>query len=169
MYKCNCFRSGTEDGQRGGRDFCVGTREKDWCTCNGDESKCNFYDYIRERGKRNNRVDEVIANDSIVPFQWNSMDVSPNVNSEVEHLDILVCYIDNGEVLYKSFKYFDKYTRDTDLIRDKAVAWCYIKQPDNALNKEEAVEKLHDLGILDQNGNIYPIYREILSRVASNG
>ena len=40
---CECF----EKGER--HDRCRGTREKDWCSCGGDESKCDFYGHVRER------------------------------------------------------------------------------------------------------------------------
>ena len=30
---------------------CWGTKEQDECSCGGDESKCDFYPHIRERGK----------------------------------------------------------------------------------------------------------------------
>lgn len=40
---CDCFEKGKE------HDYCRGTREKDWCNCGGDESKCDYYSYKKER------------------------------------------------------------------------------------------------------------------------
>lgn len=31
---------------------CWGTKECEACSCDGDEAKCNFYDYVRERVKK---------------------------------------------------------------------------------------------------------------------
>ena len=31
---------------------CVGTKECEECSCNGDKLKCDFYDYIRERAEK---------------------------------------------------------------------------------------------------------------------
>ena len=31
---------------------CWGTKECEPCSCNGDELKCDFYDYIRERAEK---------------------------------------------------------------------------------------------------------------------
>lgn len=28
---------------------CQGTKERDICTCGGETTKCDFYDYVRER------------------------------------------------------------------------------------------------------------------------
>lgn len=36
------------DAYRDGR--CWGTRERDQCSCEGRMTKCNFYDYMRQRG-----------------------------------------------------------------------------------------------------------------------
>ena len=43
MEKCSCFR------HEGGRSYCVGTKECDTCTCNGDLSRCDFYPEKREK------------------------------------------------------------------------------------------------------------------------
>lgn len=33
----------------GERGICWGTKEEEACSCGGDESKCDFYDYVRKR------------------------------------------------------------------------------------------------------------------------
>lgn len=47
---------------------CLGTKEMDLCSCNGDESKCNFYPEVRKRAKEmelnpsiSSRLDTVIT------------------------------------------------------------------------------------------------------------
>lgn len=49
MKVCECYRTrfkGAEDAVQG---YCIGTKECEDCSCGGNELKCNFYDYIRER------------------------------------------------------------------------------------------------------------------------
>lgn len=43
MEKCSCFR------HEGGRSYCVGTKECDTCTCNGDLKRCDFYPKNRQK------------------------------------------------------------------------------------------------------------------------
>lgn len=60
MDKCKCYQK--QRYIRGWKDsstpifereigICLGTKEKEQCLCNGDESECDFYDYIRERAR----------------------------------------------------------------------------------------------------------------------
>lgn len=37
IEECSCFR------HEGGRSYCVGTKEFDTCSCNGDLARCDFY------------------------------------------------------------------------------------------------------------------------------
>jgi len=49
MKVCECYRTrfkGAEDAVQG---YCIGTKECEDCSCGGNELKCNFYDYKRER------------------------------------------------------------------------------------------------------------------------
>ena len=47
---CDCFEKGEKN------DYCRGTREKDWCNCGGDESKCDFYNHARDKAKRSGQL-----------------------------------------------------------------------------------------------------------------
>lgn len=40
---------------------CWGTRERDACSCGGDQMKCDFYVEIRERAKRERQIEAAIA------------------------------------------------------------------------------------------------------------
>lgn len=40
---CSCFR------HSGGRSYCVGTKECDDCSCNGDIERCDFYPKKRQK------------------------------------------------------------------------------------------------------------------------
>ena len=44
---CKCYHA--ERNFVGKIGVCYGTKEKEACSCGGDESKCDFYDYVRER------------------------------------------------------------------------------------------------------------------------
>lgn len=53
MKVCECYRtrnkySGSNITQVG---YCIGTKDCEDCSCGGDELKCNFYEYIRERAR----------------------------------------------------------------------------------------------------------------------
>lgn len=60
MKVCNCYHT---QAQTKWSDYgltsttvyqgvCWGTKECEPCSCNGNELKCDFYDYIRERAKK---------------------------------------------------------------------------------------------------------------------
>lgn len=45
MNNCNCYH------EIYGKSECWGTKEREPCSCNGDETKCNFYSDVRARAK----------------------------------------------------------------------------------------------------------------------
>lgn len=47
---CKCFHA--EKNFLGKIGVCWGTKEREACSCGGDEAKCDFYDYVRERAKK---------------------------------------------------------------------------------------------------------------------
>lgn len=47
---CKCYHA--DCNFLGKIGVCWGTKECEPCSCGGDEAKCNFYDYIRERAKK---------------------------------------------------------------------------------------------------------------------
>jgi len=46
---CKCYHA--ERNFIGKIGVCWGTKECEACSCGGDEAKCDFYDYVRERAK----------------------------------------------------------------------------------------------------------------------
>lgn len=61
MKKCDCYREGIKAEPRYSQhtgtyvgavdvkyEYCVGTKELDECSCNGDRTKCDFYPEVRE-------------------------------------------------------------------------------------------------------------------------
>ena len=71
MNKCECYRIRTErryfsDYEQGyaaaqskllpdyediSKSACFGTKDVDYCSCDGDRSKCDFYEYVRREAR----------------------------------------------------------------------------------------------------------------------
>ena len=49
MKVCECYRTRFKGATDATQGYCIGTKECEDCSCGGNELKCNFYDYIRER------------------------------------------------------------------------------------------------------------------------
>ena len=71
MEKCECYKTRTIN-MTGLKDcagykipwhetytegYCLGTKECELCQCNGDKSKCDFYDYIRKEASKMNTLE----------------------------------------------------------------------------------------------------------------
>ena len=61
MDKCKCYNAYIENVPLDYKNIrttqrivglCFGTKNREKCSCQGDRSKCDFYDYIRERAKK---------------------------------------------------------------------------------------------------------------------
>ena len=52
MEKCNCYHKDFD------RPECWGTRERDLCSCDGDETKCDFYPEKRASAQARKVIDE---------------------------------------------------------------------------------------------------------------
>lgn len=51
---CKCYHA--ERNFLGNTGVCWGTKECEACSCDGDESRCDFYEYIRERAQKRNAL-----------------------------------------------------------------------------------------------------------------
>lgn len=49
---CKCYHA--DKNFLGSIGVCWGTKECEACSCGGDELKCDFYDYVRERAEKHN-------------------------------------------------------------------------------------------------------------------
>lgn len=59
---CKCYHA--ERNFLGKIGVCWGTKECEACSCGGDESKCDFYDHVRERAsisQKQTRADRIRA------------------------------------------------------------------------------------------------------------
>ena len=55
MEKCSCYINHPWSDKYG---YCMGTKERDLCSCQGDESKCNFY--AEKRNKKMSTIDMML-------------------------------------------------------------------------------------------------------------
>lgn len=85
MNKCECYRIRTErryfsDYEKGyaaaqgkllpdyediSKGACFGTKDVDYCSCDGDRSKCDFYEYVRREARAEARSSNTIAQQAL--------------------------------------------------------------------------------------------------------
>lgn len=51
MKICSAYRTRFKGATGAAQGYCIGTRECEDCSCGGNELKCDFYEYIRERAR----------------------------------------------------------------------------------------------------------------------
>ena len=146
MEKCNCWMP------NGNKPYCNGTKEQEYCTCDGDRSKCNFYSPMVDQ-----KVDYAY-------FQWQPMTVPP-VKLDKSQPNILVCYQDRDYLKYKVYTFADWVDSKQSFILRNALAWCYIEEPEAAIKKQAAIEVLKRSGIMNEAGELEPMYKDILIKV----
>ena len=73
MRKCDCYRLRptiryTYDPLTGSPiahdikvGFCAGTKECEECRCGGYMTKCDFYPYVREKGRESVKIEDAIS------------------------------------------------------------------------------------------------------------
>ena len=103
MKKCDCYREGIKAEPRYSQytgayvgavdvkyEYCVGTKEIDECSCNGDRTKCDFYPEIREKAVKEQKTVSGIPVSRRVLSDWyiSSVGDEEPVWTE-EHLDEL--------------------------------------------------------------------------------
>lgn len=72
---------------------CYGTKEKDGCNCDGDRSKCSFYEKVRQKGC-SDKVDDNILNkiEELINSYWGSDPVYyTSSNNEEEARSAQLC------------------------------------------------------------------------------
>jgi hypothetical protein len=98
MSKCDCYHTQIErkytyhitgepvyyDAEVG---VCWGTKERDECSCGGDEAKCDFYPSVRKRAE--------IKPDHWIVTERGCVITCPNCGERLE-----LCYPDGTEVRY---------------------------------------------------------------------
>lgn len=175
MAKCDCFRSGKVFNLHSGKDYCDGVKEQEICSCGGDMSRCDFYEYKRTGCKQEENIEaeQTIfgpsANNKYYPaFQWIALSIDqPVINTDKEYY-MMVCYTDPYNKLEMKVL---RVSKDNTalfaslLYANNILYWCYINPPTNLVNKQAAIKKLQACGILDEQGNLAEAYRDILIKV----
>ena len=178
--QCGCWIPKTFDGH----PRCNGTKEQDWCNCNGDPHCCDFYDSVRKRAaiqdkqienetinyldstkvsKKNESVNGVVYE----PFQWVSYHIDqPKDNGSVQNF--LVCIkghsVSNGEWIIKTALFGNKFEL-TKREQENLLYWARVAPPKNLIDKAEAIKKLQNCGILNKDGELNDAYKDILIKV----
>ena len=94
MKKCKNYNCGSRysafDDTPYEQGYCSATKECDSCSCGGDELKCDFYEYIRERARLAQA--ELFKSSALYTFENDSspkvevVDLSLSVNALVKAL-----------------------------------------------------------------------------------
>lgn len=70
---CKCYHA--DKNFLGEIGVCWGTKECESCSCRGDEAKCDFYDYVRERVKKPiTNADKIrqMSDDELADWVWSA-------------------------------------------------------------------------------------------------
>ena len=175
MVNCNCFRPGKVFNLHNGKDYCDGVKEPEICSCGGDMSKCDFYEYKRAVCKQDENIEVEqttfgpSANNKYYPaFRWIALSVDqPVINTDKEYY-IMICYTDPYNKLELKVLRVSKDNTAlfaSILYANNLLYWCYIDLPSNRVTKQAAIKRLKDCGILDEQGNIVEAYKDILIKV----
>ena len=177
---CGCWIPRGYDGN----PHCNGTKEQEWCKCNGDPHNCDFYEEVRQRAltqdkqiknqsvnymdsnkviKKNESVNGVVYE----PFQWVPYHIDqPKDNGSVQNF--LVCIkghsVSNGEWIIKTALFGNKFEL-TKREQEKLLYWARVSPPKNLVDKAEAVKRLQACGILNEDGELNDAYKDILVKV----
>ena len=175
MAKCNCFRSGKVFNLHSGKDYCDGVKEPEICSCGGDMSKCDFYEYKRTASKQDENIEieqttfGPSANNKYYPaFQWIALSVDQPVINKGKEYYMMVCYTDPYNKLeMKVMRVSENNTAlfASLLYANNILYWCYINPPASLANKQAAIKRLQDCGILDEQGNLAEAYKDIFVKV----
>ena len=68
---------------------CVGTRERDECSCEGNRCNCDFYDNVREKAKQQKREANIPTRISDLIIKVNGLDLSGYENEEIRRSEIV--------------------------------------------------------------------------------
>ncbi|MBO7691477.1 MAG: hypothetical protein J6T10_02445 [Methanobrevibacter sp.] len=78
MKTCSYYRTRFNGAENAAQGHCIATKDCEYCSCGGNELKCNFYDYIRERA--NLEQAEMFKSSALYTFE--------NVSPKVEVVDL---------------------------------------------------------------------------------
>lgn len=117
MEKCNCWELTNKRMYGDGYNYtvpiqiCNGTKEREECYCNGDESKCNFYPEKRKESKSMNTAEMWIkAQEDEMCYE---MILPQSLNDEVFYQkDVGLFDEDNYPITLDNFEKFDDFMNE---------------------------------------------------------
>ena len=80
---------------------CLGTKEQDECSCQGNRCNCDFYADVREKAKQQMREDDIPTRIANLIIQLNGLDLSGYIGDETKRSDIIVELLDIKRILEK--------------------------------------------------------------------
>ena len=97
MITCKCYHA--DKNFLGEIGVCWGTKECEPCSCGGDEAKCDFYDYVRERVKKPiTNADKIrqMSDEKLADYAGKHFGCHPAASREICRgvADCAVCWLD---------------------------------------------------------------------------
>lgn len=68
---------------------CLGTKEQDECSCEGNRCNCDFYADVREKAKQQKREEDIPTRISDLIIKINGLDLSGYENEEIRRAEIV--------------------------------------------------------------------------------
>lgn len=66
---------------------CLGTKEQDECSCEGNRCNCDFYTDVREKAKQQKREEDIPTRISDLIIKVNGLDLSGYENEEIRRAE----------------------------------------------------------------------------------
>lgn len=80
---------------------CLGTKEQDECSCEGNRCNCDFYADVREKAKQQRREDDIPTRIANLIIQLNGLDLSGYIEDETKRADIITELLDIKTIIEK--------------------------------------------------------------------
>lgn len=68
---------------------CLGTKDQDDCSCEGNRCNCDFYADVREKAKQQKREENIPTRISDLIIKINGIDLSGHQNEEIKRAEIV--------------------------------------------------------------------------------
>ena len=80
---------------------CLGTKEQDECSCEGNRCNCDFYADVREKAKQKKREEDIPTRIANLIIKLNSLDLSGYIDDETKRADIITELLDIKTIIEK--------------------------------------------------------------------
>ena len=83
---------------------CLGTKEQDECSCEGNRCNCDFYAHVRETAKLLESKKNIPTRIADIIVKLNEVDLSGYIDDEAKRADIIVELLDIKSILEREGK-----------------------------------------------------------------